>query len=141
MKRVLLTLFLAVGFCFGQHREIEIETVTHYFDSDGDNTVQTVNSSSAFLILIEVQNMNLADAWIQIYDVAAGSVTVGTTSPSLSFHVPGGDGIEYWGSKTVTFQFPGMAFENALVYACTTTATGSTDPTTGLIVNMQYFDD
>lgn len=139
MKKFALFLFLALSLCFGQYRIVEIDDVTHFFDADGDSTVQTINSSSGFLILLEVQNMNLADAWIQIFD--ASSPTVGTTTPDFSFHVPGGDGIEYWGSKTIYFSFPGVVFETAIKYACTTTATGSTNPTTGLIINAQYFDD
>ena len=141
MKRIMLFILLAFSLCFGQYRTIEIDDVTHYFDADGDNTVQTINANSAFLLVIEIQNMNLADAWIQIYDVVSGSVVVGTTTPDFSFHVPGGDGIEYWGSKVMNFNMPGVVFENALNYACTTTATGAGDPTTGLIINAQYFDD
>lgn len=107
-----------------------------YFDADGDNTAQTVKTTGGRIHYLEVSNPNATDAYIQFYDAAAGSVTVGTTTPVQSFLVPAGDGTKDAGTEK-TFNFP-WKFNDAITYACTTTATGSTDPTTGLVVNILY---
>ena len=137
--KIIVFLFLLFSLSSGQYRIVEIDAIIPYFDSDGDNTVQTIKSTPGLLIMIEIQNLNLADAWIQLYD--ASSPSVGSTTPNFSFHIPGGDGGSYYGSKIVYFQFPGVLFLNAIKYACTTTPTGSGDPTNGLIVNAEYFND
>ena len=84
---------------------------------------------------LEVSNPNTVDCYLQLFDFATGDVTVGTTTPAMSLFVPAGDGTlngamdkEYSG---------GLTFETAITYACTTTATGSGDPTTGLVVNAR----
>lgn len=113
----------------------ESKTLTPYFDSDGDNTAQTMKGSAGNLYFLEVSNPNASDAYIQLFD-ESGSITVGTTTPKLSFLVPAGDGTKD-GAMDKVFTIP-IAFANSIKYACTTTATGSTDPTTGLIVNGGY---
>lgn len=106
------------------------------FDSDGDNTAQVCKTSGGLLWGLVISNSNAADAFLQLFDVAAGSVTVGTTAPKLSLLVPKGDGTAS-GAVELIFPKP-IYFENAITYACTTTATGNTDPTVGLVVNLIY---
>jgi|TARA_R100000306_G_scaffold62222_2_gene67745 hypothetical protein len=106
------------------------------FDSDGDNSAQACKTSNGRLYGVEVSNPNSADAYLQLFDLATGSVTVGTTTPKLSFLVPAGNGTidgaydDYWTD--------GIEFNVAITYACTTGVATSGDPTTGLIVNMMY---
>lgn len=107
-----------------------------HFDADGDNTAQAVKTSAGNVYGLIVQNPNTANAFIQLFDVAAGDVTVGTTTPSQSYFIGGttaGDNNQI----EIKFTVP-VSFETAITYACTTTATGSTDPTTGLVVNILY---
>ena len=106
------------------------------FDSDGDNTAQQCKASAGRLYGFEVSNINNADAFIQFFDLATGSVTVGTTTPKLSFLIPKGDATNR-GASDKTFVIP-ITFATAITYACTTTATGNGDPSTGLIVNLLY---
>lgn len=106
------------------------------FDSDGDNSAQSVKTSGGRIHYIEVSNINAADAFLQLFDVAAASVTVGTTTPKQSFLVPKGDGTNRGGMDRV-FN-PPLEFQIAITYACTTTATGNGDPSVGLIVNVGY---
>lgn len=106
------------------------------FDSDGDNTAQAAKTSAGSLYGLEVSNPNSTDAFIQIFDLATGSVTVGTTTPKLSFFVPAGNGTDD-GAMDKSFVVP-IDFGTAITYACTTTATGGTDPTTGLVVNVIF---
>ena len=106
------------------------------FDSDGDNTAQSIKASAGRLYFLEVSNPNSADAYLQLFDLATVSVTVGTTAPKLSLFVPAGDGTKDGAMDKV---FPiGITFGTAITYACTTTATGAGDPTTGLIVQAGY---
>lgn len=106
------------------------------FDSDGDNSAQACKTSNGRLYGVEVSNPNSADAYLQLFDVATGSVTVGTTTPKLSLLVPAGNGTidgaydDYW--------VDGIEFNAAITYACTTGVATSGDPTTGLIVNLMY---
>lgn len=108
-----------------------------HFDSDGDNSVQSVKTVAGRIHAIEVSNPNAADAFLQLFDLATGDVTVGTTTPILSLIVPAGDATldgamdKNWGEE-------GLDFQTAITYACTTTATGNGDPSTGLIVNILF---
>jgi len=114
-----------------------VETaLTPFFDSDGDNTAQVVKAAAGKLYGLEISNPNAADAWIQLFDVAAGSVVVGTTTPIQSYLVPAGNGVQD-GGMDKNFTIP-INFATAITYACTTTPTGAGDPTTGLVVNAWY---
>ena len=106
------------------------------FDSDGDNTAQTMKAGMGRLHFLEVSNINAADAYLQLFDVLAANVTVGTTTPKMTLLVPKGDGANR-GAMDVTFD-PPVNFDVGITYACTTTATGNGDPTTGLVVNAGY---
>ena len=104
------------------------------FDSDGDNTAQAATTSGAYIDYIHVVNPNVAQAFLQLFDLASGSANVGTTTPTLSLLIPPGNGTDS-GAFTEVFPVP-IHFKTAVTYACTTTATGSGDPTTGLTVNI-----
>jgi len=101
------------------------------FDADGDNTAQAAKANPGVLYGLNVYNSNTADAFIQLFDLAIGSITVGTTVPKQSFFVPAA------GSYDIRFDVP-MAFGTEINYACTTTATGNGDPIVGLAVNIMY---
>lgn len=107
-----------------------------HFDADGDNSAQTIKSTYGRLIFLEVQNPNDTDAYIQLFD-ESGTVTVGTTTPTLSLLVPAGNGTDD-GAMDKLWSLGAPKFLNSIKYACTTTATGSGDPTTGLIINALY---
>ena len=74
---------------------------------------------------------------MQLFDLPTAGVTVGTTTPKQSYLIPAGDGTNS-GAFENDFGAEGMDFQIAITYACTTTATGSGDPTTGLTVNLVY---
>lgn len=107
-----------------------------HFDGDGDNSEQSISSTGGYLYSLQVINPNSADAFIQLFD-ESGSVTVGTTTPKQSYLVPAGDGT-LDGAKDSVIPTFGLVFENSIKYACTTTATGNGDPSTGLVVNAIY---
>lgn len=109
-----------------------------HFDADGDNTAQTILATDGCLSKIEIANPNLTDVFIQIFD-ESGTVIPGTTTPKFVLHVPGG-GAGYYGSKIASYGQPGLPFRNSIKYACTTTPTGSGDPSTGLTVSAVYYN-
>ena len=101
------------------------------FDSDGDNTAQAAKTTPGRVHSLQVYNGSDANAFIQFFDTAVADVTVGTTTPIQSYFVPVG------GAYTSEYPFA-WKFKTAITYACTTTATGNTDPSTGLTVNLLY---
>ena len=106
------------------------------FDADGDNSAQVIKASGGVLLALEVSNPNAVDAYLQLFDVAAGSVTVGSTTPKLSFLIPAGDGTKDGAMDKALVG--GIDFLTAITYACTVEVAGNTDPGTGLIVNVVF---
>lgn len=102
-----------------------------FFDSDADNTAQVLKAAAGTLYKVHAVNTNVAAAYIQLFNVAAGSVTVGVTAPNYVIYVPPS------GAVTEDFVHP-LNFATAITYAATTTATGAGDPTTGLTVSAAY---
>lgn len=75
-----------------------------------------------------------ADAYIQLYDVAAtSSVTVGTTKPAWVAHLD-----QTVGDITVGDGLPtdGIVFENGIVVAATTLSDNSVAPAAGVQVRL-----
>ncbi len=106
------------------------------FDDDADNTAQQLKASAGKLYSIHAMNINNADAFIQFFDLATGSVTVGTTTPKFVLHIPKGDATNY-GHIDKEFIIP-VTFATAITYAVTTTPTGAGDPTVGITLNGFY---
>lgn len=66
-------------------------------------------------------------AWFNVYDAAtAGAVTVGSTTIVAQFEVPGNSTVVYIPSTA-------LAITNGVVVSATTTASGSSAPTTALL--------
>jgi hypothetical protein len=92
-----------------------------------------IGSTAAHQIYdISVSNGQAATAaWIQIFNLASGSVTLGTTAPIKEFLVPFG--------TTQSLTFPvGIAFGTAITIAATTTEEGATPSASGVIANVDY---
>lgn len=104
-----------------------------FFAAAQSNTVTAVKSSAGNVYGFSLKNTTAADAYIQMFDLATGSVTLGTTTPKLSFWIPASGSYDY--------AFNGeskLTFATAISIAVTTTATGSTAPATGLVANIFY---
>jgi len=75
-----------------------------------------------------IGNPNDAPIYLHFYDVA-GSVTVGTTVPTLTILLPA--------LAAANIEFAnGIKFTNALKIAATTGVSGNTAPGTGLVTNL-----
>lgn len=109
------------------------------FDSDGDNTAQACKTTGGDILYIHVINPNTAQAFLQLFDAATSAVTVGTTTPMQSYLIPPGDGTTSGAFEQKFDPHPNtLHFDTAITYACTNTATGNGDPSTGLTVNIIY---
>lgn len=96
------------------------------------NTAIAVKTSAGSLFGVNFVNTGASAAYVQVFDAAAGSVTLGATVPKLSFWVPAGGA---WEEKFSAF---GVAFATAITVAATATATGSTAPAIGIIANITF---
>lgn len=106
------------------------------FDSSADNTAQACKASGGYLYFLEVANIDGVDGFLQLFDSAVASVTVGATTPKLSILVPHGNGSNY-GSMSRVFT-PPLHFNTAITYAGTTTPTGNGAMTTPMILSLGF---
>jgi len=88
---------------------------TTIFDADADETAQAIKASSGTLVRLTVDNADTAKIYVQLFDLAIGDVTVGTTVPKYVIPVPAG---AMYDDKLV------MDFATAISYAVTSTPTG-----------------
>ncbi len=98
-------------------------------------TKVAVKASSAVVYAIIIDNTaNAAEAeFVKLWNVASGSVTVGTTAPDAVFLIPA--------AVKKTIMFPeGITYGTALTAACVTTAgtAGTTNPTASVVVSIVY---
>jgi hypothetical protein len=96
-------------------------------------TVTGIKASSGWLGKMVCNNPNTAVAYVQVFNIAAGAVTLGSSAPVDIVPVPpnslnGG----------FTLSFPGERFSTAISFAATTTPTGSTAPATALTCAYGY---
>lgn len=104
---------------------------TPYFHGDVGAAKYLVGAAGARVLTdYFVENPHAsAKAFLQIFDAAAPTdVTLGTTVPKWSIPLAAG--------KAANLANLAIGFANGIVIAGTTTATGNTTATTGLIVNM-----
>jgi len=97
------------------------------------NTAAAVKTSAGNLYGFDFVNTGNATAYVQIFDAATGSVTLGTTVAKMSKWVPAGGSWEekFGGEGKITFG-------TAITMAATTTASGNTAPATGIIANVTF---
>lgn len=112
---------------------------TQFTDSVMGATVDGVKASSAvvYSVLVDNSGNGGAPSYVKLYNVASGSVTVGTTVPDEVIYVPGGAVIEHFLFTKAT---PGKTFGTALSAACVTTGgtSGTTPPSTSVPVTLNY---
>ena len=121
---------------------INVGTPTNQFlftDTAMGNSADGVKSSSALLLFVTIDNTANAGAasYVKLYNLASGSVTVGTTAPDEVIYVPA--------NVIVTREFfsgasAGVTFGIGLSAACLTTGgtAGSTSPSSSVIVSIAY---
>lgn len=95
------------------------------------NTPVSVKSAAGTFGGYILFNPAAAITYIQVFNVAVGSVTLGTTTPTFVIGIPAG--------SLANVEFPnGVAMSTAIVTAATTTATGSSAPATAAVMTTFY---
>lgn len=95
------------------------------------NTAQAVKASAGQVGGWYIYNPNSSAQFVQFYNVAAASVTVGTTNPLFMLTIPATAG------ANVEFA-NGIAFATAIAIAATSTAGGNGAPSSALDVVILY---
>lgn len=95
------------------------------------NTVTAVKTSAARMHQYDFYNPNATGVWIQLFNLATGSVTLGTTAPTRTIYLPATSGRD-WSSSFSD------SWSTALTIACTTTNTGSTAPSSAIQAYIGY---
>lgn len=95
------------------------------------STAQAVKASAGALIGYYCYNPNASAQFVQFFNTASGSVTVGTTNPLFMITIPPTSAANLW--------MPGgVAFSTAIAIAATSTAGGNGAPSTALDVVVWY---
>lgn len=95
-------------------------------------TVVAVDANPGQLYELYCYNSNASVAFVQLFDLATGSVTLGTTTPKLSYGIPATN------ASGFTVSLVGTQFSTAISAAVATTATGSGAVGSGLTCNFKY---
>ena len=95
-----------------------ISVLDSYYNGSVSSTNLTVNASPTLIQTISVLNATSAEAYLFLYDLAIGDVTVGTTVPNLIF------GVESGGNPHYVFPKP-IYFKTGLVVASATARDGN----------------
>jgi hypothetical protein len=105
-------------------------SVINSTSSDGGtaltNGAQAIKASAGRLLGYFVFNPNAVTSYVQFYNTASGSVTVGTTNPLFMLAIPAASAANLW------MQAGGVSFGTAMSWAATSTAGGNGAPTTAL---------
>lgn len=105
-------------------------TTMNATSSDGatalTSTAQAIKASAGLLYGWYIYNPNTATVFVQFYNTAAASVTVGTTNPLFMFTIPPLSAVNQMNALGITFSNAGFS------WAATSTAGGSGAPTTAL---------
>jgi hypothetical protein len=122
--------------------QINIATPANIFefnDTAMGNTVDAIKASSAVVYWVFVDNTANGGAatYVKVFNLAGGSVVVGTTAPDEIIYVPGGAKVTH---ALYTGANPGKTFSTALsAFAVTTGGTaGSTSPVSSVPVTIAY---
>lgn len=111
--------------------------ITLAVDTSVGGTAELLSGKPTKLYYLTVHNLSNAIAYLQLFDAAsAADVTLGTTAPTLTLGQHQNNS-GYPGYRDFIFSNP-LNFKYGVVYAMTTTATGSSNPSAASIVNFGY---
>lgn len=109
-----------------------------YSSSAMGNTVEGIKASSAQVFSVIIDNsLNGAATYVKLFNLASGSVVLGTTSPDEVIYVPANALVTH---VLYTSAAAGKTFGTALSAAAVTTGgtAGTTSPTSATVVTVNY---
>jgi hypothetical protein len=102
-------------------------------------TATLLRTGYVSLNAMEIDNPNASVVFVQLFDAAtAGAVTLGTTTPVQAYQVPVGGAGNALVSRLIDYSNGPLRFSAGMVYAVTTTRTGSTAPASNCIINFRF---
>lgn len=118
---------------------VSLPASTAYRNVDVDETEDAVSTVATRMDWIHAVNVTADALYLHLYNATTANITVGTTTPLLTFVVPSQAAGTSGGGFNMAFP-NGIAFGTALSIAATTSATsGTTGPATnGCIVALGY---
>lgn len=105
--------------------------LTVFYSSSLGNTVTAVKTTPARMHEYDFYNPNSTGVWVQLFNLAVASVTLGTTSPTRAIYIPATSGRDWSSPYSITWA-------TAMAIACTTTAGGSTAPSSPIQAYVGY---
>lgn len=100
-----------------------------FHDDTNDGSVTDISTASGHLLAFQAYNHDEEGRYVQFFNQAAASVTVGTTTPLFHLFLPP------TGGNSLAFPVP---FTRACSYAVTTARGGATGPTTDAEIFALY---
>jgi hypothetical protein len=113
--------------------------MTIFRSIDIDETEEEIKGTAGQVFSISAFNRTAAPLYLKFYNATAANVTVGTTTPVLTFVVPGNgdsDGAGFIWNNTI-----GFAFGTAITVACTTAVADNDTGAPGAndcVINVGY---
>jgi len=112
--------------------------VSSFNDPDLDETAVVVKADAGMLLGFYVINLHTAPVYLKFYNVAQGSVTVGSTAIEQRFCIPSqgdanGGGAEHW------IEYGGKYYDTAITVAATTDYDGNGAPGANLVHVEIYY--
>ena len=98
-----------------------------------NGTAQAVKASAGTVYGVQAINTSAAIAYVQIFNLAAASVTMGTTAPALEILVPVTSGFVNLNLSAI-----GVAFGTAISVGSATAEGGGTGSASGVTVYVEY---
>lgn len=111
--------------------------LTIFYDADLDEAPIAVKAGAGQIYSMAIFNTTDAPLYLQLFNVAQGSVTVGTTTPTQQYVIPGNANSD--GAGFVVSIPQGIEYGTAITAAVTTDSEGSSAPGAGAcIANILY---
>lgn len=101
------------------------------FETDALTAVQSVKATAGAIYGYNATNTNASVCYLQIFNTASGSVTLGTTAPIITIGLPATS------SAHIMWPYP-IQFGTAISIAATTASKGASTCGTGMAVNIFY---
>lgn len=108
-----------------------------FLDTSVTSTAELMVAGPTLLHQIHCDNIDATDGYVQLFDaVIQTDVTLGTTVPTFAIFIPAGNAT-LRGAVTEVFA-EGLSFKLGIVYAVTTTISGSSAQATVAPVSAVY---
>ena len=107
---------------------------TTHFRNLNDTGVNVTNGIARVSKIVITNTVTATTVFVQLFDTAAASVTLGTTRPAITVHVSGA-AATVGGTVTLDFEGDPWSIQTRLSAFATTTAEGNTGAAAGVFLS------